>query len=163
MAAKERCQHRLGQQIGVASKDNAVVIGQEKPYITAMISVDSGNVGKWAENNQIAYTTFTDLSQKPEVYELISRDIDRINKSLSPGLRIKKYVNLHKEFDPDEAELTRTRKLRRGFIEERYRDLIEAIYSDRSTVPIEAQVRYRDGRTGTIRTTITIKSIGEAG
>jgi long-chain acyl-CoA synthetase len=72
---------------------------------------------------------------------------------------VKKYVNLHKEFDPDEAELTRTRKLRRTFVEERYRELINAIYSDKTEVPIEAQVRYRDGRMGTIKTTISIKSV----
>ena len=72
---------------------------------------------------------------------------------------MKKYVNLHKEFDPDEAELTRTRKLRRTFLEERYRELINAIYSDKTEVPIEAQVRYRDGRMGTIKTTISIKSV----
>jgi long-chain acyl-CoA synthetase len=77
---------------------------------------------------------------------------------LPVGIRVRKYVNLHKEFDPDEGELTRTRKLRRAFLEERYRELIDAIYSDRNEVPIEAQVGYRDGQMGTIKTTINIKS-----
>jgi long-chain acyl-CoA synthetase len=76
---------------------------------------------------------------------------------------VKKYVNLHKDFDPDEAELTRTRNLRRAFLEERYRDLIDAIYSDKTEVPIEAQVRYRDGRMGAIKTTVSIESVEGAG
>jgi long-chain acyl-CoA synthetase len=79
------------------------------------------------------------------------------------GARVKKYVNLHKEFDPDEAELTRTRNLRRAFLEERHRELINAIYSDKTEVPIEAQVRYRDGRMGTIKTTVSIESVEGAG
>ena len=78
---------------------------------------------------------------------------------MPPGARVKKYVNLHKEFDPDEGELTRNRKLRRTFLEERYRELIDAIYSDKTEVPIEARVRYRDGRMGTIKTTLNIKSV----
>jgi long-chain acyl-CoA synthetase len=94
---------------------------------------------------------------------LVKRDIDRINEALPPDARVKKYVNLHKEFDPDEAELTRTRKLRRAFVQERYRELILAIYGDKTEVPIEAQVRYRDGRMGTIKTTISIKSVEGVG
>jgi long-chain acyl-CoA synthetase len=86
-------------------------------------------------------------------------DIDRINQTLPLGARVKKYVNLHKEFDPEEGELTRTRKLRREFLEERYQELINTIYSDKTEVPIEARVRYRDGRVGTIKTTLSIKSV----
>jgi long-chain acyl-CoA synthetase len=90
---------------------------------------------------------------------LVQRDIDRVNGALPPGARIRKYVNLHKEFDPDEGELTRNRKLRRAFLEERYRELVDAIYDDKTEVPIQAQVRYRDGRMGTIETMLNIKSI----
>jgi long-chain acyl-CoA synthetase len=75
---------------------------------------------------------------------------------------VKKYVNLHKEFDPDEGELTRTRNLRRIFLEERYRELIDAIYADKTEVPVEARVRYRDGQIGTTKTTLSIKSVGGA-
>jgi long-chain acyl-CoA synthetase len=107
----------------------------------------------------VAYTTFAELSQAPEVYELVKQDIDRVNHTLPPGSKVKKYVNLHKEFDHEEGELTRTRKLRRTFLEERYRELIDAIYADKTEVPIEAQVGYRDGRMGTIKTTINIKSV----
>ena len=107
----------------------------------------------------MAYNTFAELSQKPEVYELVKQDVDKINSTLSLGSRVKKYVNLTKEFDPDEGELTRTRKLRRTFMEERYRELIDAIYGDKTEVPIEARVKYRDGRVGTIKTNLSIKSI----
>ena len=143
-------------------KDAWVLAGPDRAYASVIIIIDYDNVGSWAGQRRMAYTTFTDLSQKPEVYELVKRDIDRINSALPPGARVKKYVNLHKEFDPDEGELTRTRKLRRTFMEERYRELINAIYGDRTEVPIEAQVRYRDGRVGTIKTTISIKSVGGA-
>jgi len=140
-------------------KDAWALAGPDRAYASVIIVIDYDSVGRWAGQRRVAYTTFTELSQKPEVYELVKRDIDRINSALPPGARVRKYVNLHKEFDPDEAELTRTRKLRRTFMEERYRELIDAIYGDKTEVPIEAQVRYRDGRMGTIKTTISIKSI----
>jgi len=144
-------------------KDGWILAGKDKAYPSAIIVIDYDNVGRWAERSKIAYTTFTDLSQKPEVYELVKRDIERINRTLPPGSRVRKYVNLHKEFDPDEAELTRTRKLRRGFMEERYSELIDAIYSDKSEVPVIAQVKYRDGRIGSIKTTIKIMKVRQEG
>ncbi|MBA7561617.1 Long-chain-fatty-acid--CoA ligase FadD15 [subsurface metagenome] len=140
-------------------KDAWVLAGPDRAYASAIIIIDYESVGRWAGEKRIAYTTFAELSQKPEVYQLVKQDIDRINNNLPPGTRVKKYVNLHKEFDPDEAELTRTRKLRKAFLEEHYRELINAIYSDKTEVPIEAEVRYRDGRMGTIKTTLNIKSI----
>jgi long-chain acyl-CoA synthetase len=140
-------------------KDAWVLAGPDRAYASAIIIINYDNVGRWADKRRVAYTTFTDLSQKPEVYGLVEREIDRINRALPPGVRVKKYVSLHKEFDPDEGELTRTRKLRRTFVEERYRELIDAIYGDKTEVPIEAQVRYRDGRMGTIKTTISIKPV----
>ena len=136
-----------------------VLAGPDRDYVSAIIIINYDNVSRWAGQRGVAYNTFTDLSQKPEVYGLVKQDIDRINSTLPPSSRVKKYVNLHKEFDPDEAELTRTRKLRRTFLEERYSGLIDAIYSDRNEVPIEAQVGYRDGQMGTIKTTISIKSV----
>ncbi|MCK4786122.1 MAG: AMP-binding protein, partial [Desulfobacteraceae bacterium] len=136
-----------------------VLAGPDRDYVSAIIIINYDNVSRWAGQRGVAYTTFTDLSQKPEVYGLVKQDIDRINSALPPSSRVKKYVNLHKEFDPDETELTRTRKLRRTFLEERYSELIDAIYSDRNEVPIEAQVGYRDGQMGTIKTTINIKSV----
>jgi len=142
--------------------DAWVVGGPDRDYTSAIIIINYDNVRRWAGQRRVAYTTFTDLSQNPEVYRLVKQDIDRINQALPPGARVKKYVNLHKEFDPDEAELTRTRKLRRTFLEKRYREIIDAIYSDRNEVPIEAQVGYRDGQMGTIKTTLSIKSVERA-
>ena len=143
-------------------RDAWVVAGPDRTYVSAIIIIDFDNVGRWADHNRIKYATFSDLSQKPEVYELIRQEIERTNQSLSKGSRIVKYTNLHKEFDPDEFEMTRNRKLKKRFIEERYRDLINAIYSDKSEAAIEAQIKYRDGRMGTIKTVINIKSVGGA-
>jgi len=142
-------------------KDALVVGGEDKDQVTAIINIDLDNVGRWAEANRIPYTTFTDLSQKPEVIELIKKDIQRINKFLPEWSRIRKFVNLHKEFDADEAELTRTRKLRRTFVESRYSDLITALYGKDKDYNVEASVTYRDGRKGVIKTSIHINSVEE--
>jgi long-chain acyl-CoA synthetase len=139
-------------------KDAWVIAGPQKAYVSAIIIINYDTVSRWAGQRRVAYTTFGDLSQNPEVHDLVKLDIDRINSALPPASRVKKYVNLYKEFDPDEGELTRTRKLRKTFLEERYRGLIDAIYRDETEVPIEARVMYRDGRTGTVKTTISIKS-----
>lgn len=107
----------------------------------------------------MAYTALADLSQRPEAVELIGQEIERINGDLPPGVRIRKYVNLHREFDPNEGEITRTRTLRRSRLEIRYRELIEAIYGDLTAAAIETPIQYRDGRMGTERTTLTIHSV----
>jgi long-chain acyl-CoA synthetase len=140
-------------------KDAWVVGGPENAYVTAIIIINYDNVSRWAGQKRVAYTSFAELSQAPEVYELVRQDIDRVNLRLPVGFRVRKYVNLHKELDPDEGELTRTRKLRRPILEERYRELIDAIYSDRSEAPIEVRVSSRDGRTEITKTTLTIKSV----
>ena len=140
-------------------KDAWVVAGKERAYASVIIIINYNTVGSWAGQRRVSYSTYAELSQKPEVYDLVKQFIDRINSTLPSGSRVKKYVNLHKELDPDEGELTRTRKLRRTFLEERYRELIDAIYADRTEVPMEARVRYRDGRMGTMKTTLSIKSV----
>jgi long-chain acyl-CoA synthetase len=104
-----------------------VVGGKDKDFVSAIVNMDFAMVGKWAERHKIPYTTFVDLSQKAEVSELIEKDLLRVNSYLPDGARVRKFVLLHKEFDPDEAELTRTRKLRREFVEERYRELIRGM------------------------------------
>jgi long-chain acyl-CoA synthetase len=144
-------------------KDAWVLAGPDGAYVSAIIIIDYDSVGRWAGQRKMSYATFTELSQRPEVYELVRADIERVNLGLLPGVRIKKYVNLHKELDPDEGELTRTRKLRRAFMEERYRELVAAIYSDQTEVPVEAEVRYRDGRMRATETTIGIESVEEVG
>jgi long-chain acyl-CoA synthetase len=140
-------------------RDAMTVGGKERDYVTAMINIDFENVGKWAESQHIAYTTFVDLSQKPQVYDLILQHIRRVNGVLPDGARIKKFVNLPKEFDADEAELTRSRKIRRTFVERRYWELINALYEQRDQVTIDAPVTYRDGRTGVVKTAVTIKKV----
>jgi len=142
-------------------KEAWVLAGPEGAYASAIVIINYNNVSRWAGQRRVAYRTFAELSQKPEVYGLVKQDIDRINTTLPPGSRVRKFVNLHKEFDADEGELTRTRKLRRHFLEERYRELINAIYRDKIEVPVETPVRYRDGRMGTLKTTLSIQSVEE--
>jgi long-chain acyl-CoA synthetase len=143
-------------------KDAWVTAGPDGAYASAIIIIDYNNVGHWADRKGVSYTTLSDLSQKPEVYELVGQDVTRVNKNLPPVSKVKKYVNLHKEFDPDEAELTRNRKLRRAFLEERYRELTDAIYHDKTEVPIETQIKYQDGRIATSKMVISIKSVQES-
>jgi len=111
----------------------------------------------------VAFTSFAELSQAPEVYELVRQDIDRVNQTVPAGARLKKYINFLRELDPDEGELTRTRNLKRSFLAERYRKVVDAMYSDTEVVSIEARDGYRDGRTGTIETSLRIQSVEGAG
>jgi long-chain acyl-CoA synthetase len=141
---------------------DAVVIGQERPYIAAMISIDRGNVGKWAEERQIAYTTFTDLSQKKEVRELIAAEVAGTNASLPRVARIRRFVLLYKELDADDEELTRTRKVRRNFVIQRYTELVEALYGTQDELEIEARIRYRDGSAYTMRTRVAVHNVPSA-
>lgn len=137
-------------------KDILITGGEGRDYVGAMVNIDLDNVGRWAEGRKIPYTTYTDLSQKPEVIKLIKEDFLRVNGLLPEGSRVKKFLNLHKEFDADDAELTRTRKIKREFMEKRYGQLINGLYQDREDIVVEAPVTYRDGRKGTIKTAIKI-------
>ncbi len=140
---------------------DAVIIGQEKPYIAAMISIDAGNVGKWAENRQLAYTTFADLSQKKAVYDLIAGEIAKTNASLPRVAQVRKFILLYKELDADDEELTRTRKVRRKFVLQRYAQLVDGLYSDRETLDVEADIRYKDGTAYRMKTRVQIKPVDD--
>jgi len=142
-------------------KDAMVIGGKDKDFVSAIINMDFAMVGKWAERKRLPYTTFVDLSQKKEVADLVQGDLVRVNSYLPELARVRKFVLMHKEFDPDEAELTRTRKLRREFMEERYRDLIEAMYKEGEEVKVEAPVTYRDGRSGIVTTSIKVRSVSK--
>jgi len=142
-------------------KDAMVIGGKDKDYVSAIINIDFTMVGKWAERNHMPYTTFVDLSQKDEVASLVEKDISRVNSYLPEGSRVRKFVLMHKEFDPDEAELTRTRKLRREFMEERYRELIHTMYGEGDEVQVTAPVTYRDGRQGVVSTAIKVRKVTE--
>lgn len=139
----------------------AVAHGKDKGYVTAFIDIDYGAVGNWAERRQIAYTSYTDLAQKPQVYDLIHDEVIRVNQSLTKdeqlkGAQIKRFLLLHKELDPDDGEITRTRKVRRKFVAEKYAELIDALYSDRDSVSVNATFTYEDGRTTTMTATLKI-------
>jgi len=142
-------------------KDAMVIGGKDRDYVSAIINIDFAMVGKWAERHHLTYTTFVDLSQKKEVADLVRQDLERVNGYLPEPSRVRKFVLLHKEFDPDEAELTRTRKLRREFMEQRYKELIEALYGGRDKVEVQAPVTYRDGRKGVVTTAIQVRSTGK--
>ncbi len=137
----------------------AVVFGGDWPFVTAFINIDFANVGKWAEKHQVPYTTYTDLAQKPEVYEIVKAHVLQANADLPPAARIRRFLLLHKELDADDAELTRTRKVRRRLIAQRYDDLIDALYSGAPSVPVETTITYQDGRTATIRTNLRVEDV----
>lgn len=137
-------------------QDVMTVGGFDMHYVTAIVNIDFDNVARWAEKNRINFTTFVDLSQKSEVYDLVRREVERVNETLPEAARIRKFVILHKAFDADEAELTRTRKLRRRTLEQKYGMMLDAMYNDLESVLVSAEVKYRDGRTGTIETAIRV-------
>jgi long-chain acyl-CoA synthetase len=140
-------------------KDAMAVGDKTRDYVTAIVIIDFENVGRWAEKNRVPYTTFTDLSQKPEIAELVRSDVERVNSSLPEAARVKRYALLHKEFDADEEDLTRTRKLKRGSLAKRYADLVDALYGDESELEVEAEITYQDGRKATLRTRLHIHSM----
>jgi len=142
----------------------AVAHGMAKDFVAVFIDIDYGAVANWAERRHIAFTSYTDLAQKPEVYNLINDAILTVNKSLSedPKLRnsqVKRYLLLHKELNPDDGEITRTRKVRRRFVAEKYGNLIEVLYSDKDNVDVEAKITYEDGRTTTMRANLKIRNV----
>jgi long-chain acyl-CoA synthetase len=134
-----------------------MVVGQGKDFVAALIQIDLKNVGQWAESNHIAYNTFVDLSQKEPVYDLIARELKVINSRIPEQSRLKAFANLHKEFDADEAEMTRTRKLRRAPLFEKYSDIINGIYSGASVVAVHTEVKYRDGRKGSVDAEVRVR------
>jgi long-chain acyl-CoA synthetase len=142
-------------------QDVMVIGGKSREYLSVIINIDFESIGKWAEANHVPYTTFVDLSQKEEVGDLLRKDLQRVNNTLPEGTKIRKFVLLHKEFDADEGELTRTRKLRRAFLQDRYQDLIKAIYGNQREIPVVTEVKYRDGRKGLVETNLKIRSVYE--
>jgi long-chain acyl-CoA synthetase len=137
-------------------RDVMAIGGETRDFVTALIIVDFGNVGRWAEKRGIGYTTFVDLSQRPEVYALIEAAVVEVNQSLPEPGRVRRFVLLHKEFDADDAEMTRSRKLRRGVLSDRYGGIIEAMYAGEQELHVSARVQYQDGSEGVIETAIRI-------
>jgi long-chain acyl-CoA synthetase len=140
-------------------RDVMAIGGENREFVTALVIIDFENVAQWAEKQRISFTTFVDLSQRPQVYDLVRQAVEEVNASLPPAARIRRFVLMHKEFDADEAEMTRTRKLRRGVLYERYGDIIEAMYRGDETIQVRAPVRYQDGREGFIETAIRVMGL----
>jgi long-chain acyl-CoA synthetase len=140
-------------------QDVMAVGGFDMEFVTAIVIIDFENVSRWAEKNRVIFTTYVDLTQKPEVYALIQKEVERVNQTLPPAARIKKFVILHKAFDADEAELTRTRKLRRHALEKRYGEMLDAMYSNKEKVTVSAEVKYRDGRTSVVETDVRVMTV----
>jgi long-chain acyl-CoA synthetase len=137
----------------------AVIWGEGQPYLTAFINIDFGNVGNWAEDRKIPYTTYSDLSQQPGVEELIRGEVRQVNTQLPKPMQLVKFVLLYKLLDADDQELTRTGKVRRKFVFQFYKDIIDAMYEGKKELPVKGQVRYRDGHIGTIETTVRILTV----
>jgi long-chain acyl-CoA synthetase len=135
---------------------NVAVLGAGRDELTAIVCIDLEAAGHWAEERGISFTSYADLSQKPETAELVASVLAHVNESLPVPLRVRRFVNLHKDFDPDDGEITRTRKLRRNVIEERYQAVIAALYSGAASVVENTRITYESGQTGTISRTLSI-------
>jgi len=139
----------------------AVALGDRREKVCAMVNIDFDAVGNWAERRNLPYAGYTDLAQKPEVYELIRDCVEKVNADLASdallaGSQVSRFLVLHKELDADDGELTRTNKVRRGFIADKYGALVEALYTGRTEQYIETQVKFEDGRTGSVSATLKL-------
>ncbi len=140
----------------------AVAFGHARDKVCAFLNLDMDAVGNWAERNNLAYTGYTDLASRDEVYALLQECVEKVNADLAQepeiaNSQIHRFLLLHKELDADDGELTRTRKVRRRFIAEKYATLVDALYDGKDKVHVEAQVKYEDGRTGTISADLKIR------
>src|SRR6202007_2610125 len=134
----------------------AVVLGAGRNQLAALLCIRFSIVSKWAEKNRIAFTTYTDLSARAEVYALLREEVEAVNATLPPAQPISRFLLLYKELDADDGELTRTRKVRRGVINEKYADIIDAIYRGEPSIPVDTVIRFQDGTTQRVRTTLQV-------
>ncbi len=139
-----------------------VAFGDSETFVTTMINIDLDIVSNWAEKQRIPFGGYIDLAQKPEVYNLMHREVKRVNRNISPELQVKRFVVLHKELDPDDEELTRTRKVRRGFIAQKYANIKESLYEGNSEVVVKALITYEDGRTTELERVLRIADVEKA-
>jgi long-chain acyl-CoA synthetase len=140
----------------------AVTFGHDRDQVTAFINIDLESVGNWAERRNLAYSGYTDLAGQVPVYDLVQECVEQTNRDLAEdknlsASQISRFLILHKELDADDGELTRTRKVRRNIISEKYGELIEALYSDKTVCPVEAVVTFEDGRTDTVKADVVIR------
>ncbi|ANQ19145.1 long-chain fatty acid--CoA ligase [Vibrio natriegens] len=137
----------------------AVVVGKDRPWLSAIICIRYAIVAKWAEQKGIAFTNYTNLSAQPEVYKAIREEVLKVNESLPDAQKISKFILLYKELDADDGELTRTRKVRRGVVAEKYGDIIETIYSAAPKVDVDTVITYQDGTKTRIQTSLVIETL----
>ncbi len=137
----------------------AVAFGDRLPFAAAIVAIDLTTVGNWAERRNLAYTSFQDLSGKPEIRRLIGAAIAEVNASLPAAARIRRFLLLNKEFDADDNEITRTRKVRRRFVAEKYATVVEAFYSGEQEVELTTEITYEDGRKAILTSTIAIEDV----
>ncbi|MGY3605875.1 MULTISPECIES: AMP-binding protein [unclassified Bradyrhizobium] len=140
----------------------AVVLGAGRDALASMICIRYSIISKWAEKSRISFTTYSDLSSRPEVYALLRKEVETVNASLPPAQRISRFLLLYKELDADDGELTRTRKVRRGVINEKYADIIDAIYRGDANIPVDTVIRFQDGTTQRVRTTLKVVDLASA-
>ena len=137
-----------------------VVLGAGRDALAAMICIRYSIISKWAEKNRISFTTYTDLASRPEVYDLVRKEVETVNATLPPAQRIARFLLLYKELDADDGELTRTRKVRRAVINEKYGDIIDAIYRGANDIPVDTVIRFQDGSTQRVRTSLRVVDLG---
>ena len=137
----------------------AVAFGNERPFVAAMVAIDLSTVGNWAERRGLAYTSYTDLSQKPEVRELVAAEIRKCNETLLEATKIRRFLLLTKDLEADDAEMTRTRKVRRRFVAEKYAAVIDAFYGGGNEVELTTAITYEDGRQATIESRARIEDV----
>lgn len=142
----------------------AVAFGQDQDFVTAFINIDLTAVGNWAERNNLAYSSYQELAGHPRIYEMIAANLDEVNRALAgeprmAGAQIKRFLILHKELDADDGEMTRTQKVRRSFVAERYDPLINALYSGKTECPIATEVTFEDGRKGMLSAVVKIQDL----
>jgi long-chain acyl-CoA synthetase len=140
----------------------AVAFGDRRPFVAAIVAIDLTTVGNWAERRNLPYTSFQDLSAKPEARRLIGEEIAEVNASLPAAARIRRFLLLNKEFDADDNEITRTRKVRRRFVAEKYAAVVEAFYRRAQEVELTTEITYEDGRKATLSSKIVIEDVLEA-
>ena len=141
----------------------AVVLGAGRDALAAMICIRYSIISKWAEKNRIAFTTYSDLASRNEVYALLQKEVETVNAHLPAAQRIARFLLLYKELDADDGELTRTRKVRRSVINEKYADIIDGIYGGKPAIPVDTVIRFQDGTTQRIRTTLRVVDLGGHG
>jgi long-chain acyl-CoA synthetase len=138
----------------------AMALGDAQPFVVAMIAIDLVTVGTWAERQGLPYTSYTDLSQKPEVRGLIRDEVKKCNETLPDATKIRRFLLLTKELEADDAEMTRTRKLRRRHMVDKYGAFIDALFTGKSEVEVATTITYEDGRQAQIRSRVVIEDVG---